>query len=107
MSNEGFNKVSLLNIGNGAAIEMFDSVLPDIYANLLDPETDPKKVRSIRLEVKFRRNANNSALVDYDISVQKKIAGHGHSALFEIGMDDGEITGWESEGIQQPLPGVN
>jgi hypothetical protein len=107
VSTEGFNKVSLANIGNGAAIELFDAELPAVYENLLDPETDPKKPRSIRLEVKFRKNPQNPTLIDYDISVSKKLAGHGHNSVFEIGMEDGEVTGYESEGIQNPLPGVS
>ena len=107
MSEKGYNKVSLANMDNGAVIELFDAELPGIYENLLNPAMDPKKSRSITLEVKFWIEPQNPKLILYSYHASKKLVKPGSSGAFEIGMDEGEVTGYESEGIQNPLPNVN
>jgi len=58
-----YSKLNLQNIANGAATELFNKELDSLIANIRDPNTDPEKVRSIKLEVTFhpsidRSNAN-------------------------------------------------
>ena len=46
-TDEDFRKVSLTNLGNGAAVELFDHELQKVLANIDDPNTDPKEKRKI------------------------------------------------------------
>lgn len=52
------NKVSLVNIGGGAAVEKFDQELKRAIDNILDPNTIPdvKRVITLKLEIKPDKN---------------------------------------------------
>lgn len=44
---------SLINIGEGAAVEMFDQAMQKVLKNINDANTDDKTAREVRLVVKF------------------------------------------------------
>lgn len=46
--------VSLQNMARGAVLERFDRELSKVIRNILDPNTDAKAVRKIKLEVVFK-----------------------------------------------------
>lgn len=46
--------MSLKSIGNGAAIELFDVELKRALENIMDPNTEPKKARTITLKVTLK-----------------------------------------------------
>lgn len=105
---EGWNKVSLENLSNGAAVELFNSALAECHANILDPNTDPTKVREIHLVVKMLPDKNDPKKIGYSLQVTKKLAPHpGVANIMYIGTEHGEIVGYEQEGFQSPLPGFD
>ena len=58
----GENKVSLTNLLEGAAVEMFDRQLSRVYNNIGDINTD-LKTREITLKVKFTPSKDRSYMV--------------------------------------------
>lgn len=48
------DKVSLENLGSGAAVELFDAELQKVLANILDPNTKATVGRSVTLTVKIK-----------------------------------------------------
>ncbi|MBW2342526.1 MAG: replication terminator protein [Deltaproteobacteria bacterium] len=66
--------LSLSNIGDGAAMEMFDLELGRILKNIMDPNTEPKAAREIVLKVKFRPDEDRD-LAQVDVAVSSKLAG--------------------------------
>lgn len=105
---EGWNKVSLANIANGAAVELFDSALAEVHANILDPNTDLSKVREIHLVVRLLPDKKDPKKIAYDLKVTKKLAPPpGVANIMYIGTENGEVVGYEQEGFQNPLPGFD
>jgi hypothetical protein len=47
------SKVSLANLRQGAAIEAWDEAFSQVLENIVDPNTDAKKKRTINLKVGF------------------------------------------------------
>ena len=43
-------KLTLSNLGNGAAVELFGIELRRVLKDVMDPNTDPKAVREITLK---------------------------------------------------------
>ena len=66
--------LNLANIGDGAAMEMFDLELRRILKNIMDPNTEPKAHREIVLKVKFRPDEERD-LAAVDVAVSSKLAG--------------------------------
>lgn len=66
-------KMSLLNIGGGAAIELFDVELQRVLKNVVDPNTEPKKPREITLKVRLDPDEKRF-LTNVEISCASKIA---------------------------------
>ena len=50
--------ISLESIGSGAAVERFKLALNDVLDNILDPNTDAKKARSITLKITMKPDEN-------------------------------------------------
>lgn len=107
--NKGWYKVSLSNLGNGAAVELFDSALNEVYSNIDDLNTDLTAVREVHLVVKIKpdKNYRLNKKVALSCKVQKKLAIHpGVESSLVLGTEDGEFVGFEQEGFQPPLPNV-
>jgi len=47
-------KLSLANLGDGGALELFDEALKTVLANIQDTNTSPDAARSITLTVTFK-----------------------------------------------------
>jgi len=104
---DGWNRVSLENLSNGAGVELFNSALAECHANILDPNTDRSKVREVHLVVKMVPDKNEATKIAYHMQVTKKLAPHpGVANFMYIGMEQGEIVGYEQTGVQPPLPGM-
>lgn len=52
--------ISLLNLGDGAAIEKFDEELQRVLDNIVDPNAKADAVREITLKVKFKPDENRN-----------------------------------------------
>jgi hypothetical protein len=106
---KGWYKVSLSNLGNGAAVELFDSALNEVYLNIDDLNTDLTAVREVHLVLKIKpdKNYRINKKVAINCKVQKKLAMHpGVESSLVLGTEDGEFVGFEQEGFQPPLPNV-
>ena len=66
-------KVSLVNLGSGAAVEKFDIELDKLADNLLDPNADPSAKRSIVLTVTVVPKAGRD-FGDITIDCKSKLA---------------------------------
>ena len=61
MANEnGKAKLSLDNIGNGVALDLFNEKLQEVMENILDPSTEEKSTREIVLKFKFKPNSERT-----------------------------------------------
>jgi len=52
--------LSLDNIGNGVALELFKQKLQEIMENILDPSTEEKATREIILKFRFKPNGDRT-----------------------------------------------
>lgn len=50
------DKLTIANIARGAVVEQFDSELEKVLENIMDPNTDPKKVRKIQINLQIKPN---------------------------------------------------
>lgn len=55
-------KLSLVNLGGGAAVEMFDEALEKVLENILDPNTEAKTKRVITLKMTISPAENRGVL---------------------------------------------
>jgi hypothetical protein len=94
--------VSLTNLNQGAAIEMFDAELKKVVENIADLNTTAKVKREITLKVVFVPNDERTqGLVG--ITVASKLAGHrGTSTTVWFGKKSGERLAVETD----PSPGL-
>lgn len=75
-------KISLTNLRDGAAIEMFDFELQRILDNIVDPNTNPKTKREVVLKVSITPDENRE-IGDIEITCTPKLAGQ-KSAMAKI-----------------------
>jgi hypothetical protein len=66
---EEFQKLSLTNIANGAAAELFDKAMDEVLENVLDENRDATVDRTITLSFKIKSNLERNMAV---IAVQSK-----------------------------------
>jgi len=65
--------VSLASLSEGAAIERFDLALQEVLTNIMDPNTDWKKTRTVTLKMTIKPNENRD-ISGYIVDVDKKLA---------------------------------
>lgn len=66
--------LTLENLGDGAAVELFEAELEKVSKNIMDPNTEAKAARSITLKVSFKPDENRD-LATVGVSVQANLAG--------------------------------
>lgn len=104
---EDWNLVSLDNIGNGAAVELFNNELSRCYSNIMDPNTDRYKAREVKLVVRMQLDKKDpdGKRINYDLKVVSKLESHiGHGGSIYSGMEKGELVAYEQKGVQLNLP---
>lgn len=67
------NYTTLENLKGGAAIEMFDNALLEVWNNIHDPNTDAEAKREITLKVAFKPSKDRTHS-PVSIKVEKKLA---------------------------------
>lgn len=89
-------EVTLENLRSGAAVEMVNNALEEVWANVLDPNTSATAKRSVVMKIEFKP-AQDRASSPVSISVEKKLASQAAvSAHVNIGTDsDGIATASE------------
>lgn len=68
------DKLSLINLNNGAAVEVFDRDLATVMENIKDINTDAETERSITLTVKFKPNPDRTGAVAV-VETKVRVAG--------------------------------
>lgn len=66
--------MTLASLCDGAVQERVNHALQKVSENVLDPNTDPKKKRSITLTLSFEPNPDDREDVSVDVSVGVKLA---------------------------------
>lgn len=67
-------KLTMTSICDGAVQEKVDRALRAVADNILDPNTDPKKKRSITMKIVFQPNENDREDVAVHVEVTKSLA---------------------------------
>lgn len=67
-------KLTMTTICDGAVQEKVDRALRAVADNILDPNTDPKKKRSITLKIVFQPNEDDREDVAVHVEVTKSLA---------------------------------
>lgn len=65
--------VSLATMGNGAVIERADEEIQKVLSNIVDPNTDPTKVREVTIKLTIRPNEDRD-VASVHIGVSSKLA---------------------------------
>lgn len=97
-------KVTLENLGHGAAAELFQAELNNVIFNILDPNTKPDALRSVTLKLKVKPSKER-AMCAVEISCESRVAPSQpfESTLF-VGIERGEATATEYNPNQQRIP---
>ncbi len=66
--------VSLLTLGEGAAVELVNDELQKVFENILDPNTAPTKAREVILKLTFKPDENRD-IGRVDITAGSKLVG--------------------------------
>lgn len=94
-------KITLENLSGGAAIEMFQEAFQEVLENILDDNTEPDRIREIKLSVKFKPDKNDRKKVAYILDVDKKLAPLRPIGNFMfVGKEDNEQVAYE-QNIEQ------
>lgn len=106
---------SLSDLMDGSVEERFNRELDKVWDNVYDPNTDPKKARTLTLKVKIIPNERRDSC-DFRVSVQSSLAPYAdltQTVMLSVGAD-GTITATERtdqvpgqidiEGNEAPLP---
>jgi hypothetical protein len=87
--------VTLTNLADGAAVELFQEALSSVLRNIAEPNTDAKTVREISLKVRIKPNEERQ-VGDVLLSTAVKLASlKGVHALVYIGRHAGEYVAVE------------
>lgn len=102
--NEKEEYVGLENLGQTAAIELFNDELSRVLENILDPNTDPKAVRTVTLSLKIKPDENREfgpAIME----VKSKLASpRGVGTVMYFGKVAGKAVAQERNPKQPELP---
>lgn len=95
--------VTLISLGGGALVELFDIELERVLKNIEDPNTDPKGTRTITMKVTFRPNEERS-ISDVHIAAASKLASiKPTSTIVYMGRKGGKTMAVESNPQQTGL----
>lgn len=85
-------EVTLESLKGGAAVEMVNNALEEVWANVLDPNTNATAKRSVVMKIEFKP-AQDRASSPVSIAVEKKLASQAAvSAHVNIGTDNDGIA---------------
>ncbi len=100
-------KLSLVNIRGGAAVEMFDIALQKVLENIHDINTT-EEAREITLKVKIKPVPENRSVVVYSIACPTKICGQSAvKGTAELNTDTGHLVAIDRVPKQEGLPFSN
>jgi hypothetical protein len=102
--------VTLSNVGDGAALELFQAAFGRVLENVADPNTDWKAKRKVTLEITVTPNEDRNAS-EIGIKCNTKLAGlKGVETYVHLGRHAGQLVAVENNPKQQRLfdeaPGI-
>ena len=103
MSETRASVVTLSNIANGAAVELFDHELKRVMANIKDPNADAKKKREVTLKVVLSPYADRSGAEMALSVVSKTVPVNGVRGTVFVGRDDGEYKAYSHDTRQEEM----
>ena len=91
--------VTLANIGNGMAAELFDHELKRIFENMTDPNTKAETKRSVTLKVVFTPFRDRSgAMAQVECSAKlATVPAQDAGNVFLSAEEDGELKGYTAD----------
>lgn len=101
-------RVSLVSIANGAALELFERELSSVLANIQDVNTAPRSKREITIRIAFKADESRER-ADVQVEVKSKLAGvRPVDREIFLGKQDGENVAVQSNPRQgrifDPVP---
>jgi hypothetical protein len=98
------DQITLENLGNGAASEMFQAELESLIANVADPNTKPDAVRTIMLKVKVKPDKKARNMCAVEVHCESKLApSQPFETIMFVGMEHGEAKATEHHPAQGKL----
>ena len=97
-----YEAMTLSTIGGGQAIALFDHELTAVLENIMDVNTDSKKVREINLKLKIKPNDDRDQAVCLIEVTSKKASAKGVGTFVYIGRQQGVVMAIE----QNPKQGI-
>lgn len=95
--------VTLVSIGQGALVQLFDIELERVLKNIADPNTDAKSTRVITLKVTIKPNEERS-IGDVHLSATSKVASSKPTTtIVYMGRSKGQLMAVESNPAQSSL----
>lgn len=95
--------VTLSNIANGAAVELFDHELKRVMANIKDPNADAKKKREVTLKVTLSPYADRSGAEMSLSVVSKTVPVNGVRGTIFVARDEGEYKAFSHDTRQEEM----
>lgn len=95
-----YHEVSLDNLGNGAAVEMFNEAFRELVENIEDPNTEPDAKRMLVMKVTVKPNDQRD-FAAVSIIVEKKLA---QLAPFGAMIHIGNGKAFEGSAKEQNIP---
>lgn len=100
-------KLSLVNIKGGAAIEIFDRALQKVIENIYDPNTT-NDAREISLKVTLKPMDENRQIIAYSIKCPTKLSGQESvKGIADLKIEEGRLVAVGRREAQQSLGFVN
>lgn len=96
-------EVSLVTLGGGAAVELFDDALRELLRNVADPNTEPKATREIVLKVKIKPSESRDfAAVEIHCAPKLAAVSPATTHVF-LGTDGRTVRAYENNPVQPDL----
>ncbi len=100
-------RLSLVNLKEGAAVEMFDIALQKVLENIHDINTT-EEAREITLKVKVKPMADNRSVIIYGIVCQSKLCGQASiKGIADVRVEDGKLSAFGQIKKQVEIPFSN
>lgn len=96
--------VSLDNLKAGAANLLFELELDKVLANIMDPNTDPGKVREVHLVIRIKPDKARSTGSVEIVPSSKLAPATALSTRMFFGSKAGKFMAWEHDPEQMALP---
>lgn len=98
---EGYKKLSIATVSNGAVEELFQRDLAEVMKNMDDPSTDPKEPRKIQIELILTQNELREMGV-LEVKSKTKLAGaRATGSTFVLRNEAGKVIAYEND-FRQP-----